>query len=91
MKNFKLLLIKKYSKDFDILMKKAMETSKCTREECKELNEIFEKKRMKNWICLLLPLLLFSCQSNAQKKRKMYFNERIVAGFWNICKETMQR
>jgi hypothetical protein len=47
MKNFKLLLIKKYSKDFDILMKKAMETSKCTREECKELNEIFEKKRMK--------------------------------------------
>ncbi|MGB1019752.1 MAG: peptide-methionine (R)-S-oxide reductase MsrB [Flavobacteriaceae bacterium] len=25
---------------------------------------------MKNWICLLLSLLLFSCQSNAQKKRK---------------------
>jgi hypothetical protein len=47
MKNLKLLLIKKYSKDFDLLMKKAMETAKCTKEECKELSEIFEKKKTK--------------------------------------------
>lgn len=67
MKNFKLLLIKKYSKDFDILMKKAMETSKCTSEQCKELNEIFQKKKTKYFDDIM-------ANFKEQQKTELYIN-----------------
>lgn len=67
MKNLKLSLIKKYSKDFDIMMKKTMETNKCTKEECKELTEIFEKKKTKYFDDVMANL-------EEQQKTELYIN-----------------